>query len=101
MSAASNNCHSCFVKYDNKSRQAKILQCYHTYCKQCLEQYMYNKGVVTCLSCSEETVAKSVDLIPNNPYMGQQGGKGQPAKGEDSGNGEELYYSDSDEERSY
>lgn len=60
---------------------------------------MYSNGVVTCLSCSKETEIKSVDLIPNNPYMGQGGGKGHPSKGEDSGNGEELYYSDSDEEK--
>ena len=97
MSAASNSCNSCFLKYDNKTRQAKILQCYHTYCKQCIEQYMFSNGVVTCLSCGNETVIKSVELIPNNPYMGQGSGKSHHGKGEDSGNGEELYYSDSDE----
>jgi len=97
-SSASNSCHSCFAKYDTKSRQAKILQCYHTYCRQCLEQYMYSNGVVTCLSCGRETAIKSVDLIPNNPYLGDSDGASRSKAAEDSGHGEELYYSDSDED---
>lgn len=36
----------------------QILRCYHTYCKSCLEQYMYQDNVITCLACGQTTPAE-------------------------------------------
>ena len=37
---------------------SQILSCYHTYCKACLESFMFEAGVITCLSCSKTTPAE-------------------------------------------
>ena len=36
----------------------QILRCYHTYCKSCLELYMYQDNVITCLACGQTTPAE-------------------------------------------
>lgn len=36
----------------------QILKCYHTYCKSCLEQFMFQDNIITCLSCGATTPAK-------------------------------------------
>ncbi|XP_023326914.1 interaptin isoform X2 [Eurytemora carolleeae] len=95
MSEEVENCKSCFEGFNNKERIPKILACYHTYCAQCLGQFMLNNGIVTCLSCGKETQAKSVNAIPDNPYYRVSNGGRNRAT---SGTGEEVYYSDSDEE---
>jgi len=86
-------CNSCLKGYNNKERIPKILSCYHTYCKSCLESFMFEAGVITCLSCSKTTPAESVASLPENPYL-------RPEEVKRSGGGapEEVYYSDSDDD---
>jgi len=62
-------CNSCLVGYNNKDRIPKILSCYHTYCRSCLEQFMFQDSVITCLSCGKTTPAESVSSLPENPYL--------------------------------
>ena len=71
------SCNSCLLPYNNKERtpkvcwqckeqrelvynnyQSQILKCYHTYCKACLEQFMFKDNMITCLSCGVVTPAK-------------------------------------------
>ena len=88
------SCNSCLLPYNNKERTPKvwcqetkkekvyklyyiqILKCYHTYCKACLEQFMFQAGVITCLSCGKTTSAESVASLPENPYLRPEGESG-------------------------
>lgn len=90
------SCNSCLLGYNNKERIPKILKCYHTYCKSCLELYMFQDGVITCLACGMTTPAKSVSSLPDNPYLipDTETHRGRTL----SANGEEVYYSDSDDD---
>jgi len=64
---ASERCNSCLDNYNTRDRIAKILSCLHMYCKRCLEDFMYNNGVITCLACSQETRATSLQSLPEGP----------------------------------
>jgi len=90
MSGEVDACPSCLEGYNGSERVPKILSCYHTYCRLCIEQFMFADGVVSCLSCSEITNAASVALIPENPYFRSTNGA------EISAGDEDVYYSDSD-----
>lgn len=86
--ADGDTCSSCLLSYNSKDRLPKILSCYHTYCRACLHQFMFQGQVITCLSCSKTTNADSVESLPENPYL-------RPSNtGEDN----EVYYSDSDDD---
>ena len=90
-------CNSCLQPYNNTDRSPKILSCYHTYCKSCLEQFMFKDGVITCLSCGKTTPAETVSSLPENPYLrpeNETNNRGRTI----SSNGEEVYYSDSDDD---
>lgn len=90
-------CNSCLVGYNNKDRIPKILSCYHTYCRSCLEQFMFQDSVITCLSCGKTTPAESVSSLPENPYLRPE--NDSTTRGRTiSGTGEEVYYSDSDDD---
>jgi len=57
---------------------------------------MFQDGVITCLSCGKTTPAESVSSLPENPYLRPEV---ESARGRTiSGNGEEVYYSDSDDD---
>jgi len=56
---------------------------------------MFQNNKFTCLSCGMETLAASINAIPDNPYYRPSSGLRNRAV---SGNGEEVYYSDSDED---
>jgi len=93
------SCNSCLLDYDNKERIPKILDCFHTYCHSCLEQFMFQDRVITCLSCGQTTSAESVSSLPDNPYLRPEDESFNNPRGRNiSGNGEEVYYSDSDED---
>lgn len=56
---------------------------------------MFSNNKFTCLSCGVETPASSVSAIPDNPYYKPSAG---PRNRATSGTGEEVYYSDSDDD---
>jgi len=59
---------------------------------------MFQDGVITCLSCSKTTPADSVASLPDNPYLRPDNdSRGRTI----SNNGEEVYYSDSDDDTSF
>lgn len=90
-------CNSCLLGYNNKDRIPKILSCYHTYCKSCLEQFMFQDNVITCLSCGKTTPAESVASLPENPYLRPESDTNSRGR-TISGTGEEVYYSDSEDD---
>lgn len=57
---------------------------------------MFKDNIITCLSCGVVTPAKSVSALPDNPYLrpDNDGSRGRTL----SANGEEVYYSDSDDD---
>lgn len=63
---------------------------------------MFQDRVITCLSCSQITRAESVSALPENSYyrpQGQQGDRERPGRGRTvSATGEEVYYSDSEDD---
>lgn len=99
MSEVDSSCASCLLAYTGRDRVPKILSCYHTYCRTCVEQYMFQNGNITCLSCGKTTATASVESLPENPYIKPPEEDKRRRSGHSQGHGqEEFFYSDSEGE---
>eukprot|EP00092_Neocalanus_flemingeri_P020089 GFUD01021750.1.p1 GENE.GFUD01021750.1~~GFUD01021750.1.p1 ORF type:complete len:594 (-),score=132.57 GFUD01021750.1:493-2229(-) len=102
-SVALDICNSCFMLYNSTDHAPLILSCYHTYCRTCVDTFMFLNQQITCLSCSKVTQATSVSSLPQNPYLQPRDSISPlpPYLRKPSGSTvEDVYYSDSDEEKS-
>ena len=89
------NCNSCFMPYNSNDRIPLMLYCCHTYCKACIETYMFQGMQITCLSCSKVMQGVSVSSLPMNPYLKPR----ESISPIPSHLREDVFYSDSDEEK--
>jgi hypothetical protein len=89
------------MPYNATDHAPLILSCYHTYCRTCVDSYMFQSQQITCLSCSKVTQAVSVSSLPQNPYLQPRDSISPlpPYLRNPSGGAEDVYYSDSDEEK--
>jgi len=100
-SVAQDACNSCFMVYNSTGHAPLILSCYHTYCRSCVDTFMFQNQQITCLSCSQVTQAVSVSSLPQNPYLQPRDSISPlpPYLQPSGGPVEDVFYSDSDEEK--
>jgi hypothetical protein len=62
-------CGICFEKYNNSTRQPHLLQCFHTFCQECLKQLLARptpQSSISCPLCSKVTPCTSAASLPVN-----------------------------------
>ncbi|KAI8511003.1 hypothetical protein Bbelb_119190 [Branchiostoma belcheri] len=64
-------CPICLEAFDSDERKPRSLQCLHTFCHDCLEDFSTNKHVLTCPTCRRETTLPSqgVKGLPHNFWI--------------------------------
>ncbi|XP_078666706.1 uncharacterized protein LOC144908741 [Branchiostoma floridae x Branchiostoma belcheri] len=64
-------CPICLEAFDSDRRKPRSLQCLHTFCHDCLEDFSTNKHVLTCPTCRRETTLPSqgVKGLPHNFWI--------------------------------
>ena len=62
-------CSICAESYDGGAHQAKLLSCFHTFCKSCLQSVACESHVFDCPKCCKLTnlpLGQTVASLPNN-----------------------------------
>ena len=65
----SQNCPICLGRYE----QPRVLPCFHTYCRRCLDAHAASRTRFPCPQCREEVYlgdSGNIDTLPSNSFIG-------------------------------